>query len=64
MIDKEMYLTKGALKGEILKDAFAELTRIYHADNALDSWLRPPKVTLDGFEPEKAPSMDLDPENR
>jgi hypothetical protein len=65
LIDKEMHLTKGALKGEVLKDAFAELTRIYHADNALDGWLRPPKVTLDGFEAEKVPSnMDLDPENR
>jgi hypothetical protein len=65
LIDKEMYLTKGALKGEVLKDAFAELTRIYHADNALDGWLRPPKVTLGAFEAEKVRSnMDLDPENR
>ncbi len=26
-----MRLTKGALKGKVLKDAFDELTRIYHA---------------------------------
>ena len=65
LIDKEMYITKGVLKGEVLKDAFAELTRIYHADNALDGWLHPPKVIPGpSGEAEKVRSnMDLDPEN-
>ena len=44
LIDKEMYLTKGRLQGELLRDAFAELTRIYHAENTLEGWLKPPQV--------------------
>ena len=44
LIDKEMHLKKGRLEGDVLKDAFAELTRIYHAENALKGWLRPPQV--------------------
>jgi len=39
-----MHLTKGRLEGKVLKDAFAELTRLYHAENALKGWLRPPQV--------------------
>ena len=42
LIDKEMHLTNGRLEGDVLKDAFAELTRMYHAKNALEGWLRPP----------------------
>ena len=49
LIDKEMRLTKGALKGKVLKDAFDELTRIYHAENALEGWLKPPQVTSDSI---------------
>ena len=44
LIDKEMYLKGGQLEGEVLKNAFAELTRIYYAENALIDWLRPPQV--------------------
>jgi len=44
LIDKEMHVTKGDLKGEVLKDAFAELTRIYHAEKAPKDWLKPPQV--------------------
>ncbi len=44
LIDKEMHLTKGRLQGELLRDAFAELTRIYHAENAPEGWLKPPQV--------------------
>ncbi len=44
LIDREMHLKKGRLAGDLLKGAFAELTRIYHAENALTGWLRPPQV--------------------
>ncbi len=44
LIDREMHLTKGRLEGNILRDAFAELTRIYHAEDALEGWLKPPQV--------------------
>jgi hypothetical protein len=41
LIDKEMYKNEG-LKGPLLKEAFMELTEIYHAQNADKVWLRPP----------------------
>jgi hypothetical protein len=53
LIDKEMHITKADMKGTflylqknqqrgaVLREAFAELTRIYHAENALKMWLRP-----------------------
>lgn len=44
LIDKEMHLTKGALTGKVLRDAFDELRQIYFAENALDGWLKPPVV--------------------
>ncbi|HUT24585.1 MAG TPA: hypothetical protein VM492_09605 [Sumerlaeia bacterium] len=47
-IDKEMYERKGKLRGETLRQAFRELTGIYHADNALEDWLRPPEVEAAG----------------
>jgi len=53
LIDKEMHLNKGQLKGDELSKAFAELTEIYHADQALIGWLRPPVV--------RAPAKPRDP---
>ena len=44
LIDRELHLKRGRLEGDVLKGAFAELTRIYHAENALKGWLRPPQV--------------------
>ena len=44
-IDREMRRTGGNLTGETLGAAFGELTRIYHAENALEDWLKPPSVT-------------------
>jgi hypothetical protein len=65
LIDKEMHLTKGALKGTILKDSFAELTDIYHAENALPGWLIPPKVTDGSGNTKKQNAhLDLDSEQR
>jgi hypothetical protein len=65
LIDKEMHLSKGALKGKILKDSFAELTDIYHAENALPGWLIPPKVTDDSGEAKNTNThLDLDLEQR
>lgn len=63
LIDKEMHLTKGQLKGSVLKDAFAELTEIYHADRALAGWLRPPQVKGEASVVNETPDteMDLDP---
>ncbi|MGD0094774.1 MAG: hypothetical protein ABSE73_33095 [Planctomycetota bacterium] len=44
LIDKEMFERKGKLAGEPLKQAFEELTRIYHAENAGPMPLKPPQV--------------------
>jgi hypothetical protein len=44
LIDAELYRTRGKLEGPRLKAAFEELTRIYHARNALPDWLRPAVV--------------------
>jgi len=43
LIDREMHRSKGELQGETLKQAFDELTEIYHAQNALDA-VRPPRM--------------------
>jgi len=44
LIDKELFERKGKLEGEVLKKAFEELTRIYHAENAGPMPLKPPLV--------------------
>jgi len=44
LIDRELHLKSGRLEGDVLRGAFADLTRIYHAENALQGWLRPPQV--------------------
>jgi len=42
-IDAQLYLNRGAMQGRVLHDAFQELTRIYHAQNA-EPAVKPPKV--------------------
>lgn len=42
LIDAELHRTGGKLEGPRLKQAFEELTRLYHAENALPGWLKPP----------------------
>jgi hypothetical protein len=42
LIDAELFRTKGDMKTPVVQKAFAELTEIYHAQNA-DSYVRPPK---------------------
>ncbi|MCX7425135.1 MAG: LamG domain-containing protein [Planctomycetia bacterium] len=42
-IDAQLYLTRGARQGRVLHDAFQELTRIYHAQNA-EPAVKPPQV--------------------
>lgn len=44
LIDREMWKTRGKLEGETLKEAFAELTAIYHAENTHSMPVRPPQV--------------------
>jgi len=44
LIDREMFLTKGELKGETLKKAFAELTILYHAENSHSMPIHPPVI--------------------
>jgi hypothetical protein len=44
LIDKELYQRNGKLEGEILKAAFVELTRLYHAENAHSMPIKPPEV--------------------
>ncbi len=44
LIDREMFRNQGRLEGEVLKDAFAELTRIYYAQSAGPMPLKPPEV--------------------
>jgi hypothetical protein len=43
LIDAELFRTHGKVEGPVLRKAFAELTEIYHAQNA-NSILRPPQV--------------------
>jgi hypothetical protein len=42
-IDAQLYLNRGAMQGRVLHDAFQELTRIYHAQNA-EPAVKPPQV--------------------
>ncbi len=44
LIDAEIFKHQGRLEGQALKDAFAELTTIYHAENAHSMPIRPPQV--------------------
>jgi len=44
LIDREMLQTKGELKGETLKQAFRELTTIYHAEEAHSMPIHPPVI--------------------
>lgn len=44
LIDSELLRTGGKLEGRILKDAFDELTTIYHAANAHSMPIRPPQI--------------------
>ena len=42
-IDAQLYLNRGVMQGRVLHDAFQELTRIYHAQNA-EPAVKPPQV--------------------
>ncbi|MHB0954985.1 MAG: alpha/beta hydrolase fold domain-containing protein [Pirellulaceae bacterium] len=42
-VDAQLYLNRGAMQGQVLHDAFQELTRIYHAQNA-EPPVKPPQV--------------------
>jgi len=44
LIDAEMLKHQGRLEGQALKEAFAELTTLYHAENAHSMPIRPPQV--------------------
>lgn len=44
LIDRELLHTKGRLEGEPLRQAFDELTAIYHAENAHSMPIHPPRV--------------------
>ena len=44
LIDKELYQRKGKLEGKKLKAAFAELTRLYHAEHAHSMPIKPPEI--------------------
>jgi hypothetical protein len=44
LIDKEMLRTHGKLEGKALREAFRELTAIYHAENAHSMPIRPPQI--------------------
>ena len=39
----ELYLSRGAMQGRVLQDAFRELTDVYHAQNA-EPAVKPPQV--------------------
>jgi hypothetical protein len=45
LIDKEVVERKGKFEGDTLKAAFAELTQIYHAENAHSMPIKPPQIT-------------------
>jgi hypothetical protein len=45
LIDSELVRRNGKLEGPVLKSAFDELTRIYHAENAHSMPLKPPQVS-------------------
>ena len=42
-VDAQLYLSRGVMQGRVLHDAFQELTRIYHAQNA-EPAVKPPQV--------------------
>jgi hypothetical protein len=44
LIDKELFARQGRREGPALKEAFGELTRIYHAENAHSMPIKPPQV--------------------
>lgn len=44
LIDSELVKTQGKLEGKVLRDAFRELTTIYHAENAHSMPIRPPQI--------------------
>ena len=44
LIDREMYDRGGKLEGDVLKQAFDELTRIYHAEQAHSMPIAPPQL--------------------
>jgi hypothetical protein len=44
IIDKELYKTKGKLEGETLRNAFNELTAIYHAEHGHSMPIHPPVI--------------------
>jgi hypothetical protein len=44
LIDREMLRTKGELKSETLKQAFRELTTIYHAEEGHSMPIHPPVI--------------------
>ena len=42
-VDAQLWLNRGVMQGRVLNDAFQELTRIYHAENA-EPCVKPPLV--------------------
>ncbi len=44
LIDSELYKRNGKPEGEVLKNAFNELTEIYHAQNAHSMPIHPPVI--------------------
>jgi hypothetical protein len=44
LIDCELLRTQGKLEGQVLREAFRELTAIYHAEGAHSMPIRPPQV--------------------
>ena len=44
LIDKELYERKGAMEGPQLRQAFDELTHLYHAENAHSKPIKPPEI--------------------
>lgn len=57
-VDAQLYLNRGVMQGQVLHDAFRELTCIYHAEHA-EPAVKPPQV--DPTEPPAlAPPRDFD----
>lgn len=48
LIDLELLKTHGKLQGAVLRDAFRELTTIYHAEHAHSMPIRPPQIKDEG----------------
>jgi hypothetical protein len=44
LIDYNMYMNNGELRGSVLADAFDELTDVYHAQSAYEA-VRPPRIS-------------------